>query len=79
MAGEGRAVTSSLRMVFDWVMMSSVIAPEEREAVRSEIRRAKFSPTVEPACSVVVRARTWLSLASTWLMAFRAAITTSNL
>jgi len=79
MAGEGRAVTSSWRMLWEMVMMSVVIAPEEREAVSWEIRRAKLTPTVEPACSVVVRARTWVSLARTCTMALRAPCSTSNL
>ena len=65
MAGEGRAVTSSWRMLWERLRMSAVIAPEEREAVSWEIRRAKLTPTVEPACSVVVSARTWVSLART--------------
>ena len=58
MAGEGRAVTSSWRMLWEMVMMSVVITPEEREAVSWEISRAKLTPTEEPACSVVVSART---------------------
>ena len=65
MAGEGRAVTSSWRMLWEMVMMSVVITPEEREAVSWEIRRAKLTPTEESAGSGSGSARTWVSLART--------------
>jgi len=64
MAGEGRAVISSWRMLCEIVMMSVVTTPEESNAVNWEINRAKLIPT-EESVSISVKARTLVSLART--------------